>query len=102
VGLDEAERLANQGRLAEAAKHCEAHLREHGPSAEVLYLLGLVRDASGSQARAAEAYRKALYLDPNHHEALIHLALLVAERGDGAGAQVLQQRARRLQPKSGK
>lgn len=102
VGLDEAERLANQGHLAEAAKHCEAHLREHGPSPEALYLLGLVRDADGSQAQAAETYRKVLYLDPNHHEALVHLALLLAKCGDRAGAQVLQQRARRLQQKSGK
>jgi chemotaxis protein methyltransferase WspC len=102
LGLDEAERLANQGRLAEAAKHCEAHVREHGPSAEALYLLGLVRDANGSQAQAIETYRKALYLDPNHHEALVHLALLLAKQGDTAGAQVLQQRGRRLQQKSGK
>ena len=40
-----------------------------------------------AKREAAEAYRKALYLDPNHHEALVHLALLLAKQGDRAGAR---------------
>jgi len=94
--LDRARRLADQGHLAEAAAHCEAYLRQHGPSAEVFHLLGLLRDASGDAEDAAEQYRKALYLEPDHHEALIHLALLLRKRGDEAGAQRLQRRASRL------
>lgn len=93
-----ARRLADQGHLAEAAAHCEAHLREHGPTAEAFNLLGLVRDASGKTDDAADQYRKALYLEPNHHESLTHLALLLQKQGDTAGAQRLQRRARRLQP----
>ena len=95
TGIDRARRLADQGHLAKAAAHCEAHLRQHGPSAEVFHLLGLVRDASGNAEDAAEQYRKALYLEPDHHEALIHLALLLRKRGDEAGAQRLQRRASR-------
>jgi len=96
TGIDRARRLADQGHLAEAAAHCEAHLRQHGPSAEAFHLLGLVRDASGNAEDAAEQYRKALYLEPDHHEALIHLALLLRKRGDESGAQRLQRRASRL------
>ena len=96
TGIDRARRLADQGHLAEAAAHCEAYLRQHGPSAEVFHLLGLVRDASGNAEDAAHQYRKALYLEPDHHEALIHLALLLRKRGDEAGAQRLQRRASRL------
>lgn len=97
TGIDRARRLADQGHLAEAAAHCEAHLREHGPTAEAFNLLGLVRDASGKPDDAADQYRKALYLDPNLHEALTHLALLLQKQGDAAGAQRLQRRASRLQ-----
>ncbi|WPH17633.1 CheR family methyltransferase [Variovorax paradoxus] len=96
TGIDRARRLADQGHLADAAAHCEAHLRRHGPSAEVFHLLGLVRDASGNAEDAADQYRKALYLEPDHHEALVHLALLLRKRGDEAGAQRLQRRAGRL------
>jgi len=101
TGIDRARRLADQGHLADAAAHCEAHLRQHGPSAEVFHLLGLVRDASGNAEDAAEQYRKALYLEPDHHEALIHLALLLRKRGDEAGAQRLQRRASRLHQAAG-
>jgi chemotaxis protein methyltransferase WspC len=97
AGLDDAVRLANEGRFAEAATCCEAHLRQHGPSAETFHLMGLLRDASGDANDASSYYRKALYLDPTHHETLVHFAFLVEQQGDRAGAQVLRNRARRLE-----
>ena len=97
VGLDDATRLADQGRFVEAAACCEEHLRLQGPSANAFHLLGLVRDAAGNATDAAACYRKALYLDPEHHETLVHLAFLVEQQGDSTGAQVLRNRARRLE-----
>jgi chemotaxis protein methyltransferase WspC len=96
-GLGEAGRLADQGRLAEAATLCERFLQTHEPNAEAFHLLGLVRDADGKQEQAAECYRKALYLDPSHHEALIHLACLLEKQGDGTAARRLRERAERSQ-----
>src|SRR4029077_5730556 len=86
---------ADQGCLAEAAQHCEDHIRTEPPSAAVFYLLGVIREATEACAAAAEAYRKALYLDPNHYEALVHLALFHERQGDAAGARTLNERARR-------
>ena len=100
AGIDHAMRLADQGRLVEAAKECEDHLRTHGPSAKAFYVMALVRDASGSHAEAVELYRKALYLDPQHHETLVQLALLLDGQGDKAGAKVMNDRARRLEQKT--
>jgi chemotaxis protein methyltransferase WspC len=100
--IDHAMQLADQGRLVEAAQACEAHLRAHGPSAPAFYVLGLVRDATGRHTDAAEFYRKTLYLDPQHHEALVHLAFLLDGQGDKAGAKVMNDRARRLEPLAGK
>jgi chemotaxis protein methyltransferase WspC len=97
AGLDEAVRLADQGLLVEAASCCEAHLQQHGPSAKAFYLLGLVRDAAGNATDASNYYRKALYLDPTHHETLVHLAFLVEQQGNNAAAQVLRNRARRVE-----
>jgi chemotaxis protein methyltransferase WspC len=93
--LERARRLADQGRLAEAAQHCEDHIRTEAPSAAAFYLLGVIREATEACAAAAEAYRKALYLDPNHYEALVHLALFHERQGDAAGARPLNERARR-------
>jgi chemotaxis protein methyltransferase WspC len=95
-GIAEAQRLADQGRFVEAATACEACLRRQGPSASAFYLLGLVRDASGNHADAETYYRKTLYLDPNHRETLVHLALLMDTQGRQADALVLHNRVRRL------
>jgi chemotaxis protein methyltransferase WspC len=95
--LGEATRLANQGHFVEAAASCEEHLRRCGPSANAFYLMGLVRDATGILSEATAYYRKALYLDANHYDAQIHLALLLEKQGNSAGAQVLRNRARRLE-----
>lgn len=87
--------LADQGRVAEAMTQCRAHLDRHGASAEALYLLGLLQDTDGDARQAQAAYRKALYLDPTHREALLHLAALIASEGDDEGARRLQARAAR-------
>lgn len=92
---EEAVRLADLGRLAEAAKACEEHLREYGPSVQSFFLMGLIRAAAGDLAQASQYYRKALYLDPHHHDTLAHLGLLLEEQGDAPGAQVLSERLRR-------
>jgi chemotaxis protein methyltransferase WspC len=100
TGIDEAVRLADQGRLGEAEKACEEYLRRHGPSAQLFCLMGMIRSASGNLVDAIQCFRKALYLDRNHHEALVHLALSLEKNGDRAGAQLLRERTQRLEHKS--
>jgi chemotaxis protein methyltransferase WspC len=91
-----AEQLANKGQLGEAAAICEISLREQGPSARAFHLLALIRDGAGDQHQASEFYRKALYLEPDHYDVLIHLALLKDKSGDSVGAKTLKNRARRV------
>jgi chemotaxis protein methyltransferase WspC len=97
--LDTARRLADAGRLKEAAEICEAHLRETRVSAQAYYLLGLVRDASG-EAGAMDCYRKALYLEPNHYESLLQMALLLQKNGEAARARAFRSRAQRIKMKT--
>lgn len=87
--------LANEGKSAEARVACEHYLDTHEPVAQVFYWLGLLSDVAGSALEAQGFYRKALYLDPQHAEALVHLAALLASQGDVAGARRLQERAAR-------
>ncbi len=94
--LAEAAALADQGRLAEAARLARFHIDAHGPSAAAFYLVGVTHDAAGETALAESAYRKVLYLDPRHEEAIAHLALLLEKRGSPEAAR-LWQRARRPQ-----
>ncbi|MDH1508891.1 tetratricopeptide repeat protein [Pseudomonas mosselii] len=86
---------ANAGDSAQAREGCERYLRKFAPKAQVYYWLGLLSDTEGDAAQAITHYRKALYLDPQHPEALMHLAMLLAAQGDEAGARRLQERAAR-------
>ncbi len=95
--LERARRLADTGRLEDAAKICETHLSENGPSVQAYYLMGLLRDATGD-ATAQDYYRKALYLDPNHYESLLQLALWSEKNGESADARRLKKRAQRVNP----
>ncbi|VVM62017.1 putative biofilm formation methyltransferase WspC [Pseudomonas fluorescens] len=87
--------LANEGKSAEARAACESYLRSHEPVAQVFYWLGLLSDVAGSAFEAQGFYRKALYLEPQHPDALMHLAALLQSQGDTAGAKRLQDRAAR-------
>ncbi|MGF6517729.1 chemotaxis protein methyltransferase WspC [Pseudomonas sp. BT76 TE3572] len=87
--------LANEGKSAEARAACDSYLRSHEPVAQVFYWLGLLSDVAGSALEAQGFYRKALYLDPQHPDALMHLAALLQSLGDTAGARRLQDRAAR-------
>jgi chemotaxis protein methyltransferase WspC len=100
VGLDAARAFADQGKLEEAGRLCEEHLRQHGASAAAWYLLGSVRDATGDRLRAAECYAKTLYLEPDHQEALLQRALLAEQTGDAATATQLRRRIARVQQRS--
>lgn len=95
TSLREIAALADLGRVRDAMAKCQAHIEIHGASADALHLQGLLLDAEGQSRQAQAAYRKALYLDPNHREALLHLAALVASDGDHEGARRLQARAAR-------
>lgn len=87
--------LANEGKSAEARAACESYLRNHEPVAQVFCWLGLLSDIAGNVLEAQGFYRKALYLEPQLPDALMHLAALLQSQGDTVGARRLQERAAR-------
>ncbi len=93
--LEQIAGLANEGKSQEAMQACERYLKHHGPHAQAFYWLGLLNDVAGDVRKAQDFYRKALYLQPQHPEALAHLAMLLAAQGDSVGARRLQERAAR-------
>jgi len=94
--LREVKKLADEGKLKEASALCESYLREDPESAQAYYLLGLIRESEGKDNLVGELFQKAVYLNPNHHEALIHLALHAGRKGDSEMAKKLHQRVQRV------
>jgi chemotaxis protein methyltransferase WspC len=87
--------LADAGRLTEARAACARLLEEQPSTAEVYSLLGIIHQAEGQMDRAVEAFRKALYLEPDYPEALSHMIVLCDRRGDAAQARALRKRLER-------
>lgn len=92
--------LADEGRLSEASALCKQYLSDHQDSPEAYYLLGVLNDATGDADRAEEMFRKAIYLDPHHHEALLHLSLHAERSGNKTASRNLKRRAQRASEKS--
>jgi chemotaxis protein methyltransferase WspC len=91
-----ARQLADRGKLTEATTICEEYLDQYGPSAQAFFLLGIIYDAAEDTKQAEKLFRKAIYLNPKHEEALVFLSLLAEKQGDADEAKALQQRINRL------
>jgi len=91
--------LADEGHLGEAAEHCESLLAEQVQQADAYYLLGLIRESTGNLSEAEQLLRKAVYLDPVHHEALVHLGMICEQLGDAGSAGRFRERAERASPR---
>lgn len=97
--LEQAQQLADQGKLKDAEVCCMRHIKALGEQCESLFLLALINESSGQKQMAESFYRKSLYLDPKHYPSLVHLALLLERNGDKKAGQLLRQRADRATKK---
>jgi len=100
VTLDDARRLADTGDIAGAAKVCERLLGASPGSAEVYCLLGVIHQAAGNDMLAEQHFQRALYLDPNQYEALVHMSMHAERRRDFDAGQRFRQRAERAQART--
>jgi chemotaxis protein methyltransferase WspC len=98
--LDEARRLADQGKLRDAAILCERQLAQIPADADAHCLMGIILEAGGDRSNAEACYQRSLYLNSHHQEALWHLILLLEGKGERSQAEVLRQRAERLKARS--
>jgi chemotaxis protein methyltransferase WspC len=94
--LQRAGSLVNAGRHAEALALCQRHQHTAGPSARVYFLMGMLHQTAGELEQAESCLQKTLYLDSNHDEAYLALALIASRRGDEAAAEKHRQCAARI------
>jgi chemotaxis protein methyltransferase CheR len=78
--------LANRGDLAEAERICSAAIERDNTSAELASLLSILYAETGRNREAAEAARKALYLDRGLVVAHLALGRALYRTGDHQGA----------------
>jgi chemotaxis protein methyltransferase WspC len=94
--LARAMRLANEGRLDEAFRIGTQYLQQDGTtSAEAHFLMAMIHAERKQPGEAERHLRKALYLNPDHVDALDMLAVIEEQRGDRDKATLLRDRAER-------
>lgn len=94
--LEEARNLADQGELDQALSHCHAYLEQHPHDGEAHFLSGLIHQARERIPEAEQSFNRALYLRPDHLDALQHLTLIIEGRDGAEAASRLRQRLQRL------
>ena len=94
--LAEARLLADRGQLREAGEKCHAHLAKVPEAAEAYFMLGIINELAGKMDLADDYWRRCIYLQPDHYEALCHLSLLAERNGNSTAAATLKARAARI------
>ncbi len=94
--LDEAQSLADAGQLEDAIYHCEIHLKTDQINPNVYKLLGNLYQAVQNPKQSELYFKKALYLQPDDDECLLHLALLKTAQGNIEEADRLYQRLKKI------
>jgi chemotaxis protein methyltransferase WspC len=94
--LDQARRLSDHGDFPGATAACKAALALDPHSAQAYFILGMVSECREDKAAAGEYWRRCVYLQPDHYDALCHLALLEGQDGNQRQAASYRQRAARV------
>ncbi len=80
--LNKAMYLANQGETLKAEKICLDIISENKVEYQAYYILGLIKESINDIIEAEVFFNKVLYLNPSHHESLVHLSLIHNKLGN--------------------
>ncbi len=94
--IEDAMKLADEGRLDKAMDKCKKAIQAGDISADVLCLLGVIHDAKDDRQEAAKYYRRAVHLMPGHYQSLMHLASHADRNGDESKAADYRMKAKQF------
>jgi chemotaxis protein methyltransferase WspC len=100
--LENIRKLGDAGLTQEAIQQCRDYVRRVPDSAEGYFLLGVLCGATKNDSEAETALRRALYLQPDHAGALMHLSLNHYAKGNTLTAARLRARADRIAARGSK
>ena len=100
--LRQASTLADQGKYTEATQLVARHISRGSLDASAHFLLGIIQGAAGNRSEAEAELTKAIYLDPEHDEALFAMALVARRKGDVAAEATYRRRAERVLARKGR
>ena len=95
--LERASQLANEGLYSEAFDLCNQYRISLGTTdAKTYFLMGVIKHACGEMDSAEAFFIKAIYLQPDHIEALTYLTLLAEHNENEKKAALYRKRLNRI------
>jgi len=95
--FEEIEFYANKEDYVKAMELCNSYIDGNSePDAEIFCLRGLVNQLQGHFDAAENDFNKAIYLNPESYETLLHMSNLMERKGLMKKAQLFKNRAKRL------
>ncbi len=94
------EKLVKENNYDEAYQKCLAYLDYQPDSAHGHYLLGQIKNQQGENKAAESLLKKAIYLDPNHEQALELLCGIAEKSGDVDAENSYKRRLARVKSRS--
>jgi len=99
INLQNARKLENKKQYSEALAIMKS-VHQKDRTADCFFLEGIIYDAMQLAEAAEKSYRKALFLSPDHHEALLQLAFLMEKKGDKKNYTLLRKRVEKYHNRS--
>lgn len=99
LSIDEVQILADKGDLGKAMELCVAYILKNPLEADAYCLHGIIFLAQSENDKAQVSFKRAIYLDPSHYQALVHLSILAVERGDSQAVTNYRARIERAKEK---
>lgn len=94
--ISDIEKKADSGDLDAAAQLCELLVQQDIADADALCLCGVINELKGDAERAGGLFRRAIYLNPLHYQATVHLAENLESQGLAEEAALLRARAKEI------
>lgn len=91
INLHTARDLADKKQYSEALAILKT-IHQKDRTADCFFLEGIIYNAMQLLEQAEKSYRKALFLSPDHQEALLQLAYLMEKKGDKKNYTLLRKR----------
>ena len=96
ITIESVKTMADRGDFLAAENICNILLQNEYTDSEALYYMGLIQNALHNGQKAADYFKKVLYLQPDHYESLVHISLIYESDGDSQRANLYRQRAERV------
>ena len=94
--IREIQQMLHSGLYENALENCNELIKEDSQNADIYYWMGYINEAMNDLNKAEDFYHKALYIEPEHYEAIVKLIIIFESKGWTDKADLLKKRIEKI------